>query len=151
MNKKNSPAFSLIEVLFAVAFLVMVGLAMTALNAAALKVIVSNEITTTASVLNDEALAYVALQRTVTAHDEFMETMKANGCDSDGCFVNCPTTLTSSCTLDKSPAPVSLGRSKLSYRRELRVIEAGHGVTVRATTRWGTGIRNQATAYQFLD
>lgn len=151
MSIKNAPGFSLIEVLFAVAFLVMVGLAMTALNAAALKVIVSNEITTTASVLNDEALAYLALQRKVTSHDEFMETIKAVGCDSDGCFVNCPITLTSGCTLEKTPAPVSLGRSKLSFRREVHIAEASNGVTARATTRWGTGVRNQATAYQFLD
>lgn len=144
-------AFSLIEVLFAVAFLIMVGLAMTALNTAALKVIVNNEITTTASVLNDEALAYVALARKAGV-DEFSELMKAAGCDDIGCFVNCPTSLGSGCTLEKSPAPVTLGRSKLSFKRELLIrLPSSGGMTVKATVRWGTGIKNQATAYRFLD
>lgn len=151
MNKKTQPAFSLIEVLFAVAFLVMVGLAMTALNAAALKVIVNNEITTTASVLNDEALAYLALERKVRSNEEFMAFVGGANCTTTGCFVSCPATLMSGCTLGETAAPVTVGRSRLSFRRELLISASGTGVTARVTTRWGTGIRNQSTAYQFLD
>jgi len=159
MSRTAKLGFSLIEVLFAVTFLIMVGLATTALNTAVLKVIVNNEITTTASVLNDESLAFVALERKVRAkgttpgNGDFLTFIEKSNChQTTGCFVSCPVAdLSQSCSLEKNAVPVVLGRSRLRYTQAVTIVLVGSGFSIKTTTRWGNGARDQATAHQFID
>lgn len=142
--------FSIIEVLFAVAFLVMVGLAMISLNAAAVRLINNAELQTAANSLNEEAVAVVAIAKK-TDPTAFAVALINYDC-ANGCYVECPTELiATSCSLTNTPAPVQLGRNKLQFVRTVRITDAGSGShQVQATTSWGAGERRQTTTVQTI-
>lgn len=144
--------FSLIEVLFAVAFLIMVGLAMAALNTAAARLITSTEIRVEAQSLNEQTLAYVALQRK-TLGSQFDTTYV--GCIStDGsktCYVTCPPTqVDGACTLSSTRKTITLGNNKLQYEPSVVIKSTSGKYTLIATTSWGGGINRQIVASELI-
>ena len=152
MNTKQR-GFSLIEVLFAVSFLVMVGVAMATLNAAASRLITGTEIRVEAQALNEQALAFVALQRR-TMGSEFATNYSGCITGTKGpktCYVYCPPTQVDvSCTLTPTRKATTLGINKLQYVPSVLIKTTGTKYTVIATTSWGSGINRQITASQLI-
>lgn len=153
-------AFSIIEVLFAVSFLIMVGMAMISLNAAALKLISSTEIKTVANGLNEESIAVVALLKKTDPN--FATTIGPNNLNctaTGGCFVDCsPTKLDQVCTLTKTSSPVQLGSSRLQFVRNVVITVPTGGTksganqySVTAKVSWGNGEARQSSISQYLE
>jgi len=149
--------FSLLEVLFSVAFLILVGLAVIALNVASLRLITSSETKTTAYALNDEAISYLAVLFHTKSIAEF-ETLVLGEKDCDGpsgCYLRCSVTqLNQECSLEQMPDTVQLGRSRLSFVRQLRVSETPAGsdkYLVHTSVSWGSGINREIQASYFLE
>ncbi len=154
--------FSLIEVIIAVALLVMVGTAMSVLNATAVKLMVSNETLTTAYALNDEGLAYLTLQRhnPDTAFDDLITDLSSPSCSTlseTGCtvYISCPETISGGCTLfgvGNKPAGIQLGRSKLTFHRSMLVKKVNaDDYSVEAVTSWGNSVSQQVKVIKFIN
>lgn len=145
MKRTRNPGFSLIEVLFAVLFLVMVAVAMSTLDTAALRLVSASELQVTAYGLNDEALAFVAIQKRTQAN--FPSPCAVN---TSSCFVACPVDLTA-CSLSQTRSSVVVGRSRLQYTRQVTITADESHYLVTAKTSWGSGANKQVTAIQLVE
>jgi hypothetical protein len=141
-------AFSLIEVLFAVTFLVMVGVAMSALNSAASRLVTTSEVKVAAYALNEQTLSYVTILRK-SQGDNFSVDPCALG---ETCYIVCPQEdLATNCAFAAEPKAVQLGRSRLQFVPELKVSEAGASYLVIATTSWGRGANRSVVSSQLVE
>ena len=152
---RQAPAFSLVEVLFAVTFLLMVGLGMSALNSAAARLITSAETKLSAYALNEQALSHLSILR--KSQDTFSIAPCIVG---ETCYIFCdPETLTLGCTLQTTPRAVQLGRSRLQYVTEFkaRLLTTGNttldlqSYLLLAKTSWGSGVNRSVTSGQVVD
>jgi hypothetical protein len=158
-NNRRKAGFSLLEVVFATTFLIMVGVAMVSLTVTALKLSDAAEVTTTATTLNEETLSIVALiRRTAGSNFQNLIGSAGAGCDSgNGCYLDCPISpLNYNCQLSTTPVPVTLGRSELRFIRQVKITlrtdtPSGDKYLVRATTIWGSGPSRQAVSALLLD
>lgn len=144
--------FSIIEVLFAVAFLIMVGMAMISLNTAALRLINSAELQTVASGLNEESIAVVALAKK-TDPSGFNTLIGSLNCGTE-CYVDCPAdNLSQSCGLANQSKPVQLGRNKLQFVRSLTIKRVGttDAYIVQAKVSWGNGANKESIASEVIE
>ena len=153
--------FSLIEVLFAVAFLILVGVAMASLNNAAARLTETTELKQVALGLNEQSLAFVALMKRTLGDDPdtgFAATSPYKQCiGGASCYVICPPTDTSQdCVLKptNSKEAVKIGTSKLQFTPAV-VIRVADGSTnrylVNATTSWGKGAQKQMTTARIIE
>jgi Tfp pilus assembly protein PilV len=143
--------FSIIEVLFAISFLVMVGMAMISLNNNALRLVSSAELQTAVNALNEEALSVVTiLHRT---DPNFSANVTALDC-GNRCYLACPTNdLGATCSLSAARQVVQLGDSKLSLERAVKIAadqSMSGSYVVNAQTKWGSGIGRQSTTSLIL-
>src|SRR3989344_2928106 len=109
MMKKG---FSLIEVLFAIVFLILVGVAMASLNNAAARLTETTELKQIALGLNEQSLSFVALEKR-TKRAAFA-TSYPNCVAGQTCYVICPTGASPTCTLQlqTTRATLQIGTSK---------------------------------------
>ncbi len=148
--------FSLIEVLFAVAFLILVGVAMASLNNAAARLTETTELKQMALGLNEQSIAFVALaKRTMGAN--FAVTSPYKECISDdgktSCYVVCPTGQNPTCTLQlqTTRATLQIGTSKLQFEPRVVIRPTGTSYLVNATTAWGKGVQRQLTTARIVE
>lgn len=140
--------FSLMEVLFAVTFLVMVGLAMSSLNAAASRLVTTAETKLSAYALNEQTLAYLTILR----KSQGTNFSVAPCTIGQACYVYCPPDdLATSCTLQTSPKAVQLGRSRLQYVPEVRITQSGSSFLLLAKTSWGRGANRSVISSQLVN
>ncbi len=148
----QKPGFSLIEVLFAVLFLVMVGLAMSAVNAAAARLITAAELKITAYALSDEAISYIALQKKTLSAADFTTLITAPGCLSSGCYVFCPTDISQSCSLSSTLKTVKLSQNNLQFTRKMTMATVStNQYLVNLTTSWGSGKNKQVAVGEIIN
>lgn len=141
--------FSLIEAVFAIAFLVLIGVAMSVLSSSALDITSRTEVKATAVSLNEEALSIIALKR--RSNPNFSQEIVENNCSSSGCYLNCPTNaLNAVCEFSRLDSPITVGASKAPFHRRIQ-IEQSSGYLVTSTTSWGTGTNKQIKASLKLD
>ncbi len=145
MNKKT--AFSLVEVLFAVAFLTMVGVAMMALNATAIRITEVAELKIMATGLVTEAVQSAALERKASAVWDLPAS-----CKTTGCYVLCAAD-TAKCTFTANRQTTRLGSGKVQFETKLtsRVADVSGHIIVTGTTNWGSGLNRQVTASKYLE
>lgn len=149
--KTARPAFSLIEVLFAVTFLIMVGLAMTALNSAAARLVSTGEVKVAGYALNNQSLAYITILRKAKG-DRFEDFYSATCALGSTCYLACPQdNLNQACSLSPTPKAVQLGRSRLQYIPEIKVTKTGSSYLVFARTSWGKGVNRSVVSSQLLE
>lgn len=151
MRKK---AFSLIEVVFASSFLIMVGVAMMSLNNAASRLITTAELKLTSQGLNDQAMAFLALRKN-TLGDAGYTADDSTACKGNTCYVVCPpTNLASSCLLKGTRESVRVSSSKLSFTTTVKITDLGDGSNkqlVIAVTDWGNGYSRQVKGSRILE
>jgi len=147
MKKK---AFSLLEVLFSITFLVIVGTAVLSLNVATLKLITNSEIKTTAQALNDEVTSFLAVKyraditSSKTNFAALIKGLNWDCTDSNGCYLNCSSDdLSQDCSVGEAKAGSQLGRSRLVYYRQLFLSPQPSGYTTRIEISWGNSFGNQ--------
>lgn len=143
--------FSLIEVIFAISFLIMVGIALSALNAASVRFVNIVELKTTGNALNEQALGFMALEATKSDFkNKYIDGGK--NCDGSSCYLICPEVLNQRCDVENTKNSIRLGESRVPFTTMISIKEltAQGGVTVTATTDWGNGWRNQVVASQFI-
>jgi len=141
--------FSLIEVLFVASFLAMIGVAIIALNAAALRLITSAEIHTVAHGLAQDAVSFIETRASPKKHSEFFSTYLPNCSASGGyydcnAYVICPVekaTLGSACAISTTEEDVQVGRNRTRYVTAVNIVSSDAGgtkvnVRVMATTSW---------------
>lgn len=143
--------FSLIEVVFAISFLIMVGVAMTVLNAAAARLIALSEIRMTALGLNEQAKSFVALEKRLNGlNARFPQHTDPNSeyyvlCDADE--------VSQGCTVSPDRQSQFIGRARINYTTRVSFVQIA-GTTqyiVRATTAWGGGGARQIVTGQVLE
>ena len=130
--------FSILEAIFAIAFLIVVGVGMQVLSNAALRLTDTAEIKTTVNAANGEFLAFIAgevkLAIDATKRHELRLKIKDASFQSEGSddcadpnkqadpcvyhtYFNCPTTpLYADCAFSKNPEPIQIG-NKLAVVR----------------------------------
>lgn len=142
--------FSLIEAVFAIAFLVLVGVAMSVLSSSALGITSRTEVKATAASLNEEALSIIALKR--RSNPSFSQEIVDNNCSTGGCYLNCPTNpLNAACEFSPNDSPITVGANKVPFHRRIQVETQGSGYLVTSTTSWGSGANKQIRASLKLD
>lgn len=139
--------FSLIEVLFAVTFLILVGVAMSSLNSAAARLVTAGETKLSAYALNEQTLAYLTILRKSQGPSFSIAPCSVGAT----CYVSCPTTLAATCSLATEPKAVQLGRSRLQYVSEVRVTLSGTSVLLLAKTSWGRGANRSVVSSQLVE
>jgi len=154
-NSNSGSGFSLIEVLFAITFLVLVGVAMLSLNNATVRITETTELKQIALGLNEQSLAFVALEKR-TKGAEFANTYGSPpGIDCIGtnktCYVVCPIATGGTCLLQKTRATVQLGTSKLQFEPKVIIRQAGKSYLVNATVSWGNGLQKQMTTARIIE
>ncbi|QQG49829.1 MAG: hypothetical protein HZB70_03465 [Candidatus Berkelbacteria bacterium] len=148
---RRKKAFSLIEVVFAVSFLIMVGVAMSSLNSAASRLVTTAETKGAAYALNEQSLSYVTILRE-SLGDTFKQTYESSCVLGETCYVACSQdNLAQNCTLNADPKPVQLGRSRLQFVPEINVINTGNNYLVVAKTTWGKGANRSVVSSQLLE
>lgn len=149
--------FSLIEVLFAVAFLILVGVAMASLNNAAARLTETTELKQMALGINEQSLAFVSLaKRTMgsafATTSPYKECISADG--STTCYVICPTGTTNptcALVLQATKATLQIGTSKLQFEPKVVIRPTGTSYLVNATTSWGKGAQKQMTTARIIE
>ncbi|MCR4277961.1 MAG: hypothetical protein NUV80_07070 [Candidatus Berkelbacteria bacterium] len=156
--------FSLIEVIFAIAFLVLVGVAMATLNNAAARLTETTELKQIALGLNEQSLAFVALEKRTKGANFATAYGPSPGIDCIGtdktCYVVCPpneTNPTCGLIIQKTKSSLQVGTSKLQFVPSI-VIREAYGTSgtnkrylVNATTSWGKGVQRQMTTARILE
>ncbi len=152
---KSRPGFSLIEVLFAITFLILVGTAMTSLNYAAARLTETTELKQMALGLNEQSLSFVALKKRALG-GAFATTYQ--GCITPVgavtaviCYVICPTDINQDCLLKLTREAVKVGTSKLQFVPSAIIRPTGSSYLVNATTSWGSGIQRQLTTARIIE
>lgn len=149
-------SFSLIEVIFAIAFLIMVGVAMATLNNAAARLTETTELKQIALGLNEQSLSFVALEKR-TKGTNFATTygppLAGIDCIGEGktCYVVCPVDTSLSCVLQKTKATLQVGTSKLQFESSVVIRSTGNSYLVNATTSWGKGVQRQMTTARIIE
>ncbi|MEK7201952.1 MAG: hypothetical protein AAB669_00235 [Patescibacteria group bacterium] len=150
-------SFSLIEVIFAIAFLIMVGVAMATLNNAAARLTETTELKQIALGLNEQSLSFVALEKR-TKGANFATTYGTPAppgldCIGEGktCYVVCPVDTSGSCVLQKTKATIQIGTSKLQFVPSVVIRLTGTSYLVNATTSWGKGVQRQMTTARIIE
>jgi hypothetical protein len=145
---RRSAGFSLIEVLFAVTFLVMVGLAMSSLNSAAARLVTTAETKLSAYALNEQTLSYLTILRK-SQGSAFSVAPCSFG---QACYISCPLdTLATNCALQTTPKALQLGRSRLQYVPEVRITKSGNSYLLLAKTSWGHGANRSVVSSQLIE
>jgi Tfp pilus assembly protein PilV len=140
--------FSLIEVLFAVTFLMMVGVAMSSLNSAAARLVTAGETKLSAYALNEQTLAYLTILRKSQAANFSVAPCTVG----QTCYVSCPASpLATNCSLSTEPKAVQLGRSRLQYVPEVRITQSGTSFLLLAKTSWGKGANRSVISSQLVE
>lgn len=136
------------EVLFAVTFLMMVGLAMSSLNAAAARLVTTAETKLSAYAINEQTLSYLTILRKAKGGTFSIDPCKFG----DTCYILCPPdSLADNCSLQSEPKAVQLGRSRLQYVPEVRITQSGNGFLLLAKTSWGRGANRSVVSSQFIE
>lgn len=149
--------FSLIEVIFAIAFLIMVGVAMASLNNAAARLTETTELKQIALGINEQSLSFVALEKRTKGADFAITYGSPPGIDCIGtdktCYVVCPTGSSPDCTLQlqTAKAAVKIGTSKLQFVPSVIIRSTGTSYLVNATTSWGKGVQRQMTTARIIE
>ncbi len=145
MSHHPKPGFSLLEVLFSISFLVLVGFALIALNVASLRLVTDAELKTVAYGLNDETVAYLSL-------------LKKQGGSSfpvgQTFYLDCPASVSVPCkVLSPTPVAVQVGRSRLQFIRKIMFESAGTtgAILARTSVEWGSGINRKIETVQFVE
>lgn len=148
----NRRGFSLIEVIFAIAFLIMVGVAMATLNNAAARLTETTEIKQIALGLNEQSLSFVALEKRTKGSD-FVEIydscISVDG--SETCYVVCPPDTSQNCALQITKATIQIGTSKLQFVPSVLIRPTGTSYLVNASTSWGKGKQRQMTTARIIE
>ena len=142
--------FSLIEVLFAITFLILVGVAMATLNNAASKLTAATELKETALSLNEQSLSFIALEKRTKS----TFTTLYSGCVAgQTCYVNCPVDTSQNCSLQTTKVAVTVGKNKLQFVPSVVIRPSGASgrYLVNATVSWGTGIQRQLTLARVIE
>jgi len=148
--------FSLIEVLFAIVFLILVGVAMAALNNAAARLTETTELKQMALGLNEQSLSFVALEKRTKGNAPITGFAAAypNCVAGQTCYVACPPDTSEDCVLQATKATLQVGTSKLQFEPKV-VIRVADGSTnrylVNATTSWGKGVQRQMTTARIIE
>ncbi len=146
----RKPGFSLIEVLFAVTFLTMVGLAMSSLNSAASRLVTTAEVKQAAYALNEQSLAYLTILR--KSKGSTFLTSVGPCVIGTVCYVFCPQdNLATNCSLSVTPKALQLGRSRLQFVPEVTVTQSGSSFLLRAKTSWGRGANRSVVSSQLVE
>lgn len=141
-------AFSLIEVLFAVTFLILVGVAMSALNSAAARLVTTGETKLSAYALNEQSIAYLTILRKAQGASFSIAPCTVGQI----CYVECPSeSLAATCSLSTEPKAVQLGRSRLQYVPEVRITQSGSSFLLLAKTSWGRGANRSVVSSQLVE
>lgn len=149
--RQRQQAFSLIEVIFAVSFLVMVGVAMSSLNSAASRLVTTAEIKGAAYALNEQSLSYVTILRE-SQGDTFEDSYKSTCTLGETCYVTCDqSSLATNCSFSATTKAVQLGRSRLQFIPEITVTKTGNNFLVKAKTSWGKGANRSVISSQLLE
>jgi Tfp pilus assembly protein PilX len=148
MRKKG---FSLIEVLFAIVFLILVGVAMAALNNAAARLTETTELKQMALGLNEQSIAFVALEKRTKG--AAFAAAYPNCVAGQTCYVVCPTGVSPNCTLQlqNTKATLQIGTSKLQFEPRVVIRPTGTSYLVNATTAWGSGGQKQLTTARIIE
>jgi hypothetical protein len=145
------------EVLFSIAFLILVGFAVIALNVATLRLVTDSETKSIAYALDDEANAYLSVSLASLNHADATNFFSQASCTASVCYLVCDTAISpkSNCNLKSQPASVQLGRSRLRFSRQIKATETpapakpGHYL-IATTVSWGTGSNRQISTKYFL-
>lgn len=148
-------SFSLIEVIFAIAFLIMVGVAMATLNNAAARITETTELKQIALGLNEQSLSFVAIEKR-TKGAGFVIAYGPSpgiGCIGEGktCYVVCPVDTSEDCVLQATKATLQVGTSKLPFEPSVIIRSTGTSYLVNATTSWGKGVQRQMTTARIIE
>lgn len=141
--------FSLIEVIFAIAFLIMVGVAMATLNNAAARLTETTELKQIALGLNEQSLSFVALEKRTKGAN--FATTYPNCIAGQTCYVVCPPDTSQNCALQVNKATVQIGTSKLPFMPSVVIRSTGTSYLVNATTSWGKGVQRQMTTARIIE
>lgn len=144
-------AFSLIEVLFAITFLVLVGVAMISLNSAAARLTAASEIKQVALGLNEQAISFIALEKRTksdfaTIYDDCIGGGKV-------CYVDCPEDIKTDCTITPTRSSIQLGANKLQFSQSITIIPTGSTgqLLINVTSSWGSGPRSQLSTARVVE
>lgn len=147
--------FSLVEVIFAIAFLVLVGVAMATLNNAAARITETTELKQIALGLNEQSLSFVALEKRTKGTGFVTAYGPSPGIDCIGegktCYVVCPVDTSGSCVLQKTKATLQIGTSKLQFEPKVVIRSTDTSYLVNATTSWGKGTQRQMTTARIIE
>lgn len=145
--------FSLIEVIFAIAFLIMVGVAMATLNNAAARLTETTELKQIALGLNEQSLSFVALEKRTKGNAPITGFAAAypNCVAGQTCYVACPSDTSQNCALQVTKATVQIGTSKLPFVPSVVIRSTGTSYLVNATTSWGKGVQRQMTTARIIE
>lgn len=158
-NYSRTPGFSLIEVLFAITFLILVGVAMVSLNNAAARLTATTELKQIALGLNEQSLAFVALKKRTLGNDPLTGFAKTYATCVAGqtCYVVCPPNSGNSSTcplqIQTTKATLNVGTAKAPFTPTvvIRPTGAGGRYLVNATTSWGKGVQKQLTTARIIE
>lgn len=148
--------FSLIEVLFAIVFLLIVGVGVTALNNAASRLIETTELKIMALSLNEQSVAYTALKKRTLGTAGFNALISCTPAVGTDCvrYVLCPATPGQECVISSQAGSVQVGSAKISFQPKVTFKadpEGGDKLLVVATTSWGRGIQRQIISSQIIE
>jgi len=154
-------SFSLIEVLFAIAFLIMVGVAMISLNTAAARLTAASEVKQVALGLNEQAISFIALEKRTksdfgTTYAECITIPSGDegeGSSDKTCYVSCPTDVKTACSLATDRSSVQLGANKLQFTQAVIIRETGSGgqLLINSTSSWGSGPRSRLSTARVIE
>ena len=138
------------------AFLVLVGVAMALLNNAAARLTEAGELKQVALGLNEQSIAFVALEKRTKGAD-FATVYGSAGINCIGtdrtCYVVCPTGTSPNCALQlqTGKSTARIGTSKLQFTPSVVIRLTGSSYLVNATTSWGKGIQKQLTTARIIE
>lgn len=161
--------FSLLEVLFVVGFLVVIGVAITSLNRAALNLIVSAETRTVAHGVAEDGTAYLVAKAKATTYASFISGLglPAGTCTADAqgyyssaspciVYISCPTAenatvhLTDPCVISATEKNVLVGISKLKFVTKVSISSSEAAVSppqaniqLLTTTSWSKRVNER--------
>lgn len=151
--------FSLIEVLFAITLLILVGVAMATLNNSASRLTAATEVKDTALALNEQSLSYVALVKRTNGNFATTEPYKSciSGSTSVTCYVICPVATNGNCALQTTKASVKIGTNKLQFTPSVVILPScinqvcSGRYLINATVSWGAGVAKQLTLARIIE
>lgn len=148
-------AFTLIEVLFAISFLIMVGVALSALNSAATRFVTATELKTSGNGLNEQALAVVSLLAKTDSnfYNNYVSASGVRKCGTADCYLICPENVAMACSIETTKQSIRLGENRMPFTTLVKIkeITGTTSYSVSAATSWGNGTRDQVSAAQIIE